>query len=241
MSEFVLGVDLDGVCADYNTAFRHAVARHRGIDPSELTTEVTWDFGEWGLDREGFLAHHHRAVREDGLFRNAPPIEGASEVLWRLSDAGVWIRIITHRLVSNWSHKRVVADTVEWLDDARIPYRDICFLGHKPQVEADAYIDALHDSLRFFADYELPDDWRASLAGFHAAGLPVDLMRRALDTAIDNRRIDWKGRWKYACGTAWRMLSAIQQEARNLIENGDESHENPGGQDAPREHGEGGA
>ena len=141
MSEFVLGVDLDGVCADYNTAFRHAVARHRGIDPSELTTEVTWDFGEWGLDREGFLAHHHRAVREDGLFRNAPPIEGASEVLWRLSDAGVWIRIITHRLVSNWSHKRVVADTVEWLDDARIPYRDICFLGHKPQVEADAYID----------------------------------------------------------------------------------------------------
>jgi len=109
------------------------------------------------------------------------------------------------------------------------------------RAEADAYIDALHDSLRFFADYELPDDWRASLAGFHAAGLPVDLMRRALDTAIDNRRIDWKGRWKYACGTAWRMLSAIQQEARNLIENGDESHENPGGQDAPREHGEGGA
>lgn len=141
MSEFVLGVDLDGVCADYNTAFRHAVARHRGIDPDELTTQVAWDFAEWGLDRETFLAHHHRAVREDGLFRNAPPIDGASESLWRLSDAGVWIRIITHRLTDNWSHARIVADTVEWLDDARIPYRDICFLGHKPQVEADVYID----------------------------------------------------------------------------------------------------
>ena len=43
---FVLGVDLDGVCADYNTAFRAAVARHRGVDPSTLTTEVTWDFAE---------------------------------------------------------------------------------------------------------------------------------------------------------------------------------------------------
>ncbi|MCB1011048.1 MAG: hypothetical protein R2714_15780 [Microthrixaceae bacterium] len=146
MSEFIFGVDLDGVCADYNEAFRLAVARHRGIDPAELTTEVTWDFAEWGLDREGFLEHHARAVAEDGLFRHAPPIEGVSEALWRLSDAGVWIRIITHRLVSNWSHAKVVADTVSWLDDARIPYRDICFLGQKPQVEADAYVeDAPHN------------------------------------------------------------------------------------------------
>lgn len=141
MTEFVLGVDLDGVCADYNAALRSAVARHRGIDPTDLPAEVTWDFANWGLDRDAFLDHHHRAVREDGLFRNAPPIEGASDALWRLSDAGVWIRIITHRLVDNWSHARVVADTVEWLDDARIPYRDICFLGQKPQVEADAYVD----------------------------------------------------------------------------------------------------
>ena len=28
-----------------------------------------------------------------------------------------------------------------WLDTHRIPYRDLCFLGAKPQVEADAYID----------------------------------------------------------------------------------------------------
>jgi 5'(3')-deoxyribonucleotidase len=34
-----------------------------------------------------------------------------------------------------------VADTVEWLDRHSIPYRDLCFLGDKPQVEADAYID----------------------------------------------------------------------------------------------------
>jgi len=64
-----------------------------------------------------------------------------AETLWRLSDAGVWIRLITHRLYANWGHAIAVADTVQWLDEHGIPYRDLCFLGHKPQVEADAYVD----------------------------------------------------------------------------------------------------
>ena len=59
----------------------------------------------------------------------------------RLSDAGVWIRIITHRLYVNWSHATAISDTVEWLDRVRIPYRDICFMGDKPEVGADLYID----------------------------------------------------------------------------------------------------
>ena len=33
------------------------------------------------------------------------------------------------------------APSQQWLDHARIPYRDLCFLGAKPEVEADAYID----------------------------------------------------------------------------------------------------
>jgi hypothetical protein len=70
-----------------------------------------------------------------------PPVVGAAEALWRLSDAGVWIRIITHRLCVNWGHAVAVADTVAWLDDNGIPYRDICFLGAKPEVEADCYVD----------------------------------------------------------------------------------------------------
>jgi hypothetical protein len=70
-----------------------------------------------------------------------PVLDGAADALWRLSDAGVWIRIITHRLYVNWSHATAIADTVEWLDRVRIPYRDICFMGDKPEVGADLYID----------------------------------------------------------------------------------------------------
>lgn len=146
MADFVLGVDLDGVCADYLVGFRRAVARDLEVPEESLTTEVSWDFPEWGLDTERFFQIHRRAVQEERLFRELPAMSGASDSLWRLSDAGVWIRIVTHRLAINWDHRTIVSDTVAWLDSNSIPYRDICFLGRKPEVQADAYVeDAPHN------------------------------------------------------------------------------------------------
>jgi 5'(3')-deoxyribonucleotidase len=139
---FVLGVDLDGVCGDYTAAFRAVVATERGVDPASLPDERSWDFHEWGVaELGGFDSVHRRAVLEHRLFREMPVMDGAADALWRLSDAGVWIRIITHRLYVNWGHAIAVADTVDWLDRHGIPYRDICFLGNKPEVEADCYVD----------------------------------------------------------------------------------------------------
>ena len=141
MSEFILGVDLDGVCGDHAEAFRRVVAHERGIDLAELPPQRSWDFTEWDMDREEFERVHRLAVVEHRMFRTMPAIPGAAEALWRLSDAGVWIRLITHRLYTNWGHAIAVADTVAWLDEHSIPYRDLCFLGAKPQVDANAYID----------------------------------------------------------------------------------------------------
>ncbi len=138
---FVFGVDLDGVCADYTTGFRSVVADELGVDLESLPLERSWDFGEWGLDAADFERLHHLAVTERRLFRDLPAMDGCADALWRLSDAGIWIRIITHRLYVNWGHAVAVTDTVSWLDTFGIPYRDICFLGAKPQVEADVYID----------------------------------------------------------------------------------------------------
>ncbi|MGE3620855.1 MAG: hypothetical protein AB7L84_10385 [Acidimicrobiia bacterium] len=138
---FILGVDLDGVCADYTAAFRAVVAADLRVDPASLSEVRSWDYAEWGITHEDFDRLHRRAVLDERMFREMPAIEGAADVLWRLSDAGVWIRVITHRLFVNWGHAVAVADTVTWLDRARIPYRDICFLGAKPEVDADCYID----------------------------------------------------------------------------------------------------
>lgn len=138
----VLGVDLDGVCADYEDAFRTAVARQQGRDPADLPAQRVLDqYSEWGLDPESFARTHRRAVTEDRMFRRMAPMPGVSRALWELSDAGVWIRIITHRLCVNWAHETTAADTAAWLDEQRIPYRDLCFIGAKPDVGADIYVE----------------------------------------------------------------------------------------------------
>ncbi len=139
--EFVFGVDLDGVCADYHLGFRDVVAAELGVEPESLTRPAEWGYEHWGIGADDFNRLHKLAVTEKRMLRNLPMMEGCADALWRLSDLGVWIRIITHRLYVNWGHAITVSDTVAWLDEHRVPYRDICFLGDKPQVGADAYID----------------------------------------------------------------------------------------------------
>lgn len=155
---FVFGVDLDGVCANYYAGFASYVADAKGVDASTLKPLTDYsDFSAWGIgSRDEFLQLHADAV-EDGLFDRLPEIEGASRVLWKLSqDHDVWIRVITHRLSRKGTHAVSVASTVRWLDGdhlprplfvdgqerhALIPYRDICFIGDKPDVGADIYVD----------------------------------------------------------------------------------------------------
>ena len=148
---FVLGVDLDGVCADYTGTFRSFVAAELGIDPASMGEQRSWRFEEcegWGVrDHQHFSALHQKAVMDARMFATMDEIDGASDALWALSDAGVYIRIITHRLVVNWGHDIAVSDTVAWLQTPRpdgrprIPYRDVCFCAKKADVGADLYID----------------------------------------------------------------------------------------------------
>ncbi len=151
--QFVLGVDLDGVVADHTRRFRDILADIRGVDPESYPLERAWDFAEWGLAPGEYADLHRIAVMEYDMLRTMDVIPGAADALWRLSDAGVWIRIITHRLYVNWGHDKAIADTAAWLDIHRIPYRDICFLGAKPEVEADAYIDDAPHNIEQLRDH----------------------------------------------------------------------------------------
>lgn len=150
-SALVLGVDLDGVCGDYIAAFRQVVAQERGVDPATMGDPHAWDFREcpdWPINsNEEFSELHRIAVEEHNMFATMDEIDGASDALWHLSDQGVYIRIVTHRLIANFGHAKAVLDTTEWLqhprDDGRprIPYRDLCFAAAKADVGADLYID----------------------------------------------------------------------------------------------------
>jgi 5'-nucleotidase len=172
LDAFVLGVDIDGVCGDHALAFREVVAAERGIEPESLPAQQTWNFHEWGLTDDDFDELHRRAILEHRMFATMPAIEGVAETLWRLSDAGVWIRLITHRLYANFGHAVAVADTVTWLDQVGIPYRDLCFLGRKPEVQADAYVD----------------DAPHNIAELRRAGNPVIVFDQPYNRELDGLR-----------------------------------------------------
>src|SRR3546814_13227721 len=97
---------------------RRRPRRRRG-DPGDARS---WDFAEWGIDGpDEFDRLHRLAVLEHRMFRKMPALPGVAEALWRLSDAGVWIRIITHRLCVHRGHAVDVAVYVPWLDEAGHP------------------------------------------------------------------------------------------------------------------------
>jgi 5'(3')-deoxyribonucleotidase len=141
-SSFILGVDLDGVVGDFYGAMRHIAAEWLNKPVAALTEEVSFGLDEWGIAEFGGYDRLHRfAVTQRNLFRDMKPIADAPAVLRKLSNRGIRIRIITHRLFLKYSHKTSITQTVDWLDSYDIPYWDICFMADKGAVGAHVYID----------------------------------------------------------------------------------------------------
>ena len=140
---FVLGVDLDGVCADFYRGLRPIAAEWLGVDVETLPERVSWGLPEWRIDKApgGYTALHRFAVTQRDLFRILPPMPGAPAALRCLSAADVRIRIITHRFFIKFFHQVAARQTIEWLDYHDIPYWDLCFMQEKAAVGAELYIE----------------------------------------------------------------------------------------------------
>lgn len=156
--QIVLGVDLDGVCADFYGRMREIAAEWFERPIEQLTADVSYGLPEWGLSPEEYDSLHRFAVTERDLFRTVPIISGARRVLRELSNHGFRIRIITHRLFIRYFHQLAVTQTIEWLDHNGIPYWDLCFMKQKDQVGADIYVEdspANVESLRRAGHYAI--------------------------------------------------------------------------------------
>lgn len=141
-SEFVFGVDLDGVVADFIMGLKPVAAEWLGVSTSSLPDEVSYGFKEWKIGNDDAYNDLHRfALKERNLFANLALIDGAAPALRRLSASGVRIRIITHRLYIPWFHRQAVMQTLEWLEKHGIPYWDLCFMAAKSSVDADVYVE----------------------------------------------------------------------------------------------------
>ena len=103
----VLGIDLDGVCADFYTRMREIEAEWFEVDIQTLTESPSYGLQEWGIKtRDQYEQLHRFAVTQRELFGTAAPIAGARSTLRRLSDEGYRIRIITHRLFIHFFTRR---------------------------------------------------------------------------------------------------------------------------------------
>ncbi len=138
-NEIVLGVDLDGVVADFIQGLKPIAAEWLGVPAATLTDEVSYGFREWKIGDYDDL--HRFALKERALFACLPLIEGAAPALRRISSHGIRIRIITHRLYIQWFHRQAIVQTVEWLEKHGIPYWDLCFMAAKSSVDADVYVE----------------------------------------------------------------------------------------------------
>lgn len=173
--QFVFGVDLDGVCADFYRALRPIAAEWLGVREKALPDEVTYGLPEWNLGPMGdYEALHRFAVTQRQLFANAPPIPGAAPTLRRLSELGVRIRILTNRLFIKHFHQEAVRQTIQWLDYHGFPYWDLCLLRDKAAVGADLYID------------DTPDN----VAALRARGLETLVFTNSTNREVDPPRAD---------------------------------------------------
>lgn len=154
----VLGIDLDGVCADFYARIREIAADWFKVDTATITGSPSYGLEEWGIETPDQYGQLHRfAVTQRQLPATAPAIPVARSTLRRLSDEGYRIRIITHRLFIHFFHQEAGSQTTGWLDQHGIPYSDLCFTKDKDQVGADIYLDDAQniDTLRASGNYAI--------------------------------------------------------------------------------------
>jgi len=167
----VIGVDLDGVCADFYDRMREIASEWFECPLDGLPREVSYGLSEWGVTGKSQYESLHRfAVTQRELFKTMPMIPGARKYLRLLSDDGYRIRIITHRLFIHYFHASAVQQTVEWLDSNGIPYWDLCFMKEKEQVGADIYVEDTADNILQLREKGLYTICFANSTNRHVAG-----------------------------------------------------------------------
>lgn len=99
MGQIVMGVDLDGVCANFSRRMREIAAEWFERALEKLTEEVAYGLKEWGIFAPAQYDSLHRfAVTQREQFKTIPIIPGIRKYLSLLSEEWFRIRIITHRL-----------------------------------------------------------------------------------------------------------------------------------------------
>lgn len=127
-----LGIDLDGVVADFDGGWTLRYAAEFGVDPR--VSQPGWDRLHQQTHFADMAAFWDWAY-ECRLFRHLEPIPGALDALAKLAGDGHQIVIISSK------PDRMIPDTLHWISEHQLPTREIHFREDKHQVHCDAYLD----------------------------------------------------------------------------------------------------
>jgi 5'(3')-deoxyribonucleotidase len=130
-----LGIDLDGVVADFNTGW---MTRYNDEYGTNLTSDQVTHWGAMiPLTHFASITDFWRWARNDdgpGLFRHLPMLPGAHSALERLSKHHQIVIITTK---PRWAN----AETFSWIGDNAIPTREVHIIGKKWLIDCDIYLD----------------------------------------------------------------------------------------------------
>lgn len=152
----IIGVDLDEVVAQYVAGIREFMAKRNNVPEDQIPVlypEIdTYEFTNWGEEFVANYREYHGEAVEAGIYATLKAYEYASEMLWKLSDEGYHIRIVTSRFVRKNQHSYVMWTTGQFLDDNNIPFRDIAFTALKTEIYADVYLDDAPKNIKAFQE-----------------------------------------------------------------------------------------
>ena len=126
-----IGIDLDGIVADYHTFFIKYLNDNytvgHGFTMNDWTDKYFTNSKLSQQQVEGIVRKHSK----DGVFERLEPIRYSAQCIRMLNDSGHIIHFITGR------EGKSKADSVTWLDKQNIPYHSISFTKEKGRI---AYI-----------------------------------------------------------------------------------------------------
>ena len=190
-AKFVLGVDLDGVVADFYGGLREIAAEWLDVPIEALSENVSHGLTEWSVPEApgGYEALHRFAITQRELFKRLKPIPGAPARLRRLSAKNIRIRIITHRLFIKYFHQVAVSQTIQWLDRHDIPYWDLCFMQQKAAVGADLYVEDSPENVERLRAEGAKTIVFSNSTNEHLAGPRADNWEEVLDLVLAEKRV----------------------------------------------------